>query len=241
LDEHNKIKASATLRTERVDSLLLIPSAKYISPYLIEQGNPSLRPPTKRQFEISHDYEDKALSFTQAIYFRDTTNEVSDLTTLRSDGVTVISRANLGSSSAYGYSANIKNTFFSKLTVSYDFEIFSKKISAPLAFNQFQDQSGTVLISKLNLEFKPNSANQFGLDIGYHSDEKKLGFVDPETWTSDLQYSHSFENEVSLTVNLLNIGLPQSLKTQFKSPGFSGSKWVRHPNAVVRVGLSKAF
>ena len=241
LNEHHKIKASATLRTELVDALMLVPSAKYLSPYLIEQGNPGLRPPTKRQFEISHDYEDKALSFTQAVYFRDTKNEVSDLTTLRSDGVTVISRTNLGSSSAYGYSANIKNTFFSKLTVSYDFDIFNKKISAPLAFNQFQDRSGTVLTSKLNLEYKPNKADLFGVDVSYNSKENNLGIVNPETWTSDIQYSHNFANDVSLTVNLLNIGLPQTLTSQFKSPGFSGSKNLRHPNALLRIGLSRSF
>lgn len=241
LNEHNKLKASLTLRTELVDSLKLVPSAKYISPYLVEQGNPGLRPPTKRQFEISHDFENNSLSLTQAIYVRDTKNEVSDLTTLRPDGVTVISHANLGSSSAYGYSISVKNTFSSKLTVSYDFELFNKRISAPLALRQFQDQSGTVLNSKLNLEYRPNKADLFGVDVSYKSNEKDLGIVNPETWTSEIQYSHNFANDVSLTVNLLNLGLPQTLTTQFEGPGFSGSKRLRHPNALLRIGISRSF
>lgn len=241
IDEHDTIRASFTIRTEQPDAFLLNPFKKYQSDYFIVQGNTYLRPSAIRQGELGNTYQDGSFALTQTLYYRDTSQDVNSYSVLGPDGTTVKSYANLGTSTAYGYSTAFKDTFFDNLKISYDIDLFHKNISAPAALEQFQGESHNGFDTKIDAEYDPDDSNKFTLNIGYQSRAYTLGVTTPGTWTSELQYEHSFADKLSLTIDLIDIGIPQTLTTYFNSPGFSGSERTYRATERLRVGLSKSF
>lgn len=241
LDDYNTLRASFTSRTQIPDALNLDPSPKYTSPYMAQRGNPFLRPASERQAELTYSFERSQLSFTQTAYYRDTKNDVNNYSVLGSGGVTILSYTNLGTSTVYGYTATIKDTLFKKLSVSYDLDVFHKRIVAPSTLDQFQNINYYGFISKAAFDYKLDEQNELTASISYTNKSYSLGVVSPENWASDIQYVHNFDKKIALTIDLVNMGVPLTGTTHFLSPGFSGFERVYRASQLVRIGLSKSF
>lgn len=241
LDAHNTLRASFTRRTEAPDAINYNPFRKYDSPYFAEQGNPFLKPASKNQAEFSHTYEKEPFSFVETVYYRDTKNDVNSYTFLGGDGVTVLSYTNLGSSKAYGYNATLKTTIAKKLDISYDIDLFHKEILAPQSLIQYQAAIYNSFNSDLNLDYSASKSDQYSVSISYAGRSYGLGIVNPPTWSSDLKYIHTFKSKVALSVELINLAVPQTLTTRFLSPGLSGFERTYQASQLFRLGLSKSF
>jgi hypothetical protein len=241
LDKYNTIRASFTQRTVVPDAIEYNPFRKYDSPYFAEEGNPFLKPASKNQAELSEAYEKDPFSFIQTLYYRDTKNDVNGYSFLGNDGVTVMSYANLGTSNAYGYNLTFKNTISKRIQITYDLDIFHTDITAPESLNQYQSLRYNSFNSDWELDYNYNKQNQITANITYAGKNYTLGLMNPAAWTSDLKYTHALDNKLSLTIELVNGAVPQTLTSRFFGPGFSGFQRVYQASQLIRIGLAKSF
>lgn len=241
IGEHNSFRASFTVRNEVPDALNLNPELKYESPYLADQGNPFLRPASRRQAEIGHTYERTHLSFTQAVYYRDTKDDINNFATLGSDGVTVVSYTNLGSSITYGYASEIKLAISNIFDIGCNIDLYEKQIVAPTNLRQFESLRYNGVNSKISLGVNIDAKDRISSDIGFTSRIYSLGLVSPDTWTSEFKYTHSFDKKVSLNLELDYFGAPEKLATRYINPQFTGKDIVNRRAKRLRIGLSKSF
>lgn len=241
IGKKNSLNASFTVRAERPDALNFNPFRKFVSPFQIETGNPFLRPSTKRQVELSHNYQAKTINFNQTLYYRDKKKDLTNFTVLEPGGITVTSFENLGSSKAYGYTANIKGNIGKKITVSADVDIFKKKLLVQSSLTQFDNVNYVSANANLNLDYVINKQNSFSAKVGYTGETRELSVVRPDTWTTDLLYTHTFRNDFSLTVNVINLGVREKTTSRFFGPGFQGFERNFRASRLVRIGLSKPF
>lgn len=241
IDKKNTINASFTLRAEKPDALNFNPFRKFVSPFQIERGNPFLRPSSKRQVELSHNYQVKGIDFNQTLYYRDTRKDVTAFTILEDNGITIVSFENLGSSKTYGYTANIKKSLGKKIAASYDIDVFKKRLFTQAALSQFDNVSFVAVNSNLNVDYVLNKRNSFSANIGLIGRTRDLTIVKPNTFSSDLQYTHNFRGDLSLTVNVINLGVRETTISRFFGPGFQGVERIFRASRLVRIGISKPF
>lgn len=241
VSKKNSINVSFTLRVEKPDALNFNPFRKFISSFQIERGNPFLKPSKKRQIELSHNYQAKNINFNQTLYYRDTKKDFTNFTILEEDGITVNSFENLGSSKVYGYTLNINKTFEKKFIINYNIDVFNKKLFTQSTLAQFDNVNYSALNSSLNIDYILNKRNSFSAKIGFIGKVRDLTIVRPNTWTSDLQYTHNFKSDLSLTVNIINLGVPETTTTRFFGPGFQGFERIFRGSRLVRIGISKPF
>jgi hypothetical protein len=241
INKRNSLTASFTLRTEKPDGLYYNPSRRYISPFQLDQGNPFLKLPVKRQAEISHNYEWKYFSFTQTLYYRDTKNGVNPYTFVGGDGLIIYSYANLTAEKVFGYSLTLKKNITRNLQLSYNLDVFHKRLSASPAINVFNIIRYSGVNSSGNIDFKLDKENAFSANVGYVDRTFTLGFRNPATWSTELQYTHTFPSRITLTADLVDFATPQTVTTRFYGPGVNGFERVRRNSQLFRIGLSKAF
>ena len=241
LNKYNTIRASFTQRTVVPDAVDYNPFRKYDSPYFAKEGNPFLKPSSKNQAELSHAYEKDPFSFVQTLYYRDTKNDVNSYPSVGNDGVTVLSYANLGTSKAYGYNFTFKNTISKRIQITFDLDLFHTEITAPGALNQYQSLRYDSLNSDLELDYSFNKKNQITANVTYAGKNYTLGLMNPAAWTSNLKYTRTLDNKLSLTIELINGAVPQTLTSRFFAPGFSGFERVYQASQLIRIGLAKSF
>ncbi len=235
------IKLSFSVRLEKPDALNFNPSLKFNSTVQADQGNPFLRPIRKVQGEINYTIEKKILFIENSVYARKSINEVNNVQYLTDNNVTVTSFVNLGYSETFGYSLNARIKPSSKLEIGAGIDLFHQKIVAPAALALLGSATFLALNGNVTVTYAPDKQNSFLSTIGYTSRNETLGLVNPATATTDFQYSRALSNKLSLTVNLIDFGAPQTLTTRFRGPGISGVERVRRASRLVRVGLSKTF
>lgn len=241
IDAKNTFKASYTARFEKPDATNLNPFVRYSSQFQAEQGNPLLRPTTKNQLEISHTRESPKLFLTQTLFYRSTRDDVNSYVFLADNDVAVTSSVNLGSSTTYGYSMSVRHTIQKGLSINLGADLYHKKIVAPLSLDAYGSIAYTGFSTNLHVEYSPTKADSFAITASYASKTFTLGqSLRPEI-SSDLQYSHTFANKMTLTVNAIDIGVPQRLSTRFRSPGLSGTESVFRASRLLRIGLAMPF
>jgi ferric enterobactin receptor len=237
----NTLNASYSARLEKPDATSLNPFLRYSAQFQAERGNPFLRPTTKNQFEISHTRESPKLFLTQTLFYRSTRDDVNSYIFLADNGAAVTSYVNLGSSTSYGYSLTTKHMIQRGLTVSLGADLYHRKIVAPLSLDAYGSIAYTGFDANLNAEYSPTKVDSLTLTASYASKTFTLGqSLQPEI-SSDLQYSHTFGNKMTITVNLIDIGVPQRLSTRFRSPNLSGTESVFRASRLLRIGLAKPF
>lgn len=241
IGSRNTLTASFTLRTEKPDALFYNPFRRYVSAFQLEQGNPFLGLPVKRQAEMSHSYERAGLSLTQTFYYRDEKNGVNPYTFAGGDGITVYSYANLSSERTFGYSLTIKKNVTRDVQIGYDVDLHRQRLAASSALDAFDSIEYTAVDTNVVLDAKVDKSNTLSATAGYADRTFTLGFRNPAIWTTAVHYAHAFPDKVSLTADLVDFATPQLVTTRFGGPGIDGFERVRRNSRLFRIGLSKAF
>ncbi len=122
LSRFSSIKVSFSQRLQR-------PSLRFVNPYVdisdprdIRFGNPEILPELSDQYELSYNTYIKGVVLNAAVYFRNTTDEISSITTVRDD-VTETTYQNIGKERSLGFNAFSSFTFREWLTVRGGFDI----------------------------------------------------------------------------------------------------------------------
>ena len=102
LDDAHTLKASYSRRIDRPRSWRLNPFPSFDDPLNIRVGNPELQAEYIDSFEAGYVGVTNWGSLTLTPYYRRTANAVTRVSTLRDDGVTVRTYANLATSKSYG-------------------------------------------------------------------------------------------------------------------------------------------
>lgn len=102
LNQFSSLKVSFSQRIQR-------PSLRFINPYVdisdprdISFGNPQVLPELTDQYELSYNTYIKGVVFNAALYFRNTSDEISNITTVEDD-ITVTTFQNIGRERSLGF------------------------------------------------------------------------------------------------------------------------------------------
>jgi len=102
LDKKNKVQASYSKRIRRPRGWFLDPVISYRDKYSVRIGNPELEPEYTNSFELSYMRRFKGGFATLESYYRKTNNEITRLTSLYTDEITMMTFDNLDSEKNMG-------------------------------------------------------------------------------------------------------------------------------------------
>jgi hypothetical protein len=241
IDKKNSLKASVTTRTEKPDAVVLNPFRKFVSPFFVEQGNPFLKPSTKKLFDITHVYEMKNLTVRQSIYHRDTKDDISRFVFGDDAGLTTSSFTNLGSSKVHGYSTSWKLGLIKDLQLGAGADIFHKRIVAPVTLQTL----GRVAFFGVNVngtaDFRIDRDSSISAQFSYEGRTLDLGIEVPSYMTSEIQYVRKLSKKVSLNILLADFGVPLERIGRFDGLNLRGTERSRRGSRLIRIGLASTF
>ncbi|MBN1953313.1 MAG: outer membrane beta-barrel protein [Bacteroidales bacterium] len=93
-------------------------------------GNPDLRPAIENRLELSYSKNFGSNYLSPKLYFRYTENGIQDLSTIRPDGVTEISRANIGRDMEYGVGFSSAFQLFKFFRLNSNVAVYNREVSS---------------------------------------------------------------------------------------------------------------
>ncbi len=241
LGENGKLRASYSEGTTSLSADQLNPSLRYFSRTSATQGNPFLEPADRRTIELGYDYDKDSVSLVSTLFYRDTRNQVVNVSRRIGGELIVSSPINLGETIAYGLGSTLKGKFNPKLNYTLNFEVSSNSFSNPLlGVGQTVDDQ-IAYNGKFILDYKPNSVDQFSATATFQSDVIGVGSFRSGFWTTNFQFTHKFPNKVSLVVNAIDIGVSPGRISRQNGPGFSSASRNEEATRALRVGLTKRY
>jgi ferric enterobactin receptor len=241
LGENGKLRLSYSEGTTALSVDQLNPSLRYSSANSAGQGNPLLQPADRRTFELGYDYDKGETSLVSTLFYRDTTNQIVDVSR-RGDGELLITNyINLGETLAYGLGATLKGKLNPKLNYTLDFEVSSNSFTNPFVNSGQRNNDEIAYNGKFILDYKPNSNDQFSATATFQSDVYSLNSFRSGFWTTNFQFSHKFPNKVSLVINAIDAGVSPERLSRNNGVGFIGLGRYEEGARALKIGLTKRF
>jgi outer membrane receptor protein involved in Fe transport len=97
-----QLQLSYSRRINRPRSWFLDPFPQYQDPLNIRMGNPELEPEYVDSYELNYQKKNKTTSITAELYYRQTNNMMSRVSTLREDNVMINTMDNIGKDHSFG-------------------------------------------------------------------------------------------------------------------------------------------
>jgi len=97
-----QIQLSYSRRINRPRTFFLDPFPQYQDPLNIRMGNPELEPEYVGSYELNYQKRNKNTSLTAELYYRQTNNMMSRVSTLREDNVMINTMDNVGTDHSFG-------------------------------------------------------------------------------------------------------------------------------------------
>lgn len=97
-----QLQLSYSRRINRPRIWFLDPFPSYEDPFNIRMGNPKLEPEYVDSYELNYQKRNKSMSLTAELYYRQTNNMMSRVTSLREDNIMIHTMDNIGKDHSFG-------------------------------------------------------------------------------------------------------------------------------------------
>lgn len=266
LNESDNLQMSYTRRINRPNFFQLIPFTDFSDSLNLSRGNPDLLPEFANSFEVSYqNIINKQHNFLTSVYFkrsltlitRFTTSEYNDALQ-RVIGVSTYQNAN--TSIAYGLEFTVKNTFWKKLELTSNINLYNSVLDLLTEGDQTEqvEQFTWFLKENLNLKLPANFSVQLngsyksrtsfdtGGGGGHHgwgggANSTAQGYSIP-VWYVDASVRKDFWNrKASLTLSIRDIFRSRKTGTFTVSDLFTQESWRRRDSQLLRLNFSYRF
>ena len=125
-----ELQLNYSRRTSRPQGEDLNPFPEYRDPENVSEGNPHLLPEYTNSVEFGCDFETDKFSFIPGIFYRNTSNRLTSITTALNDTVLLTERENLGTDQAGGVEGVISAHFGDRVDLHANANAFYDQIDA---------------------------------------------------------------------------------------------------------------
>jgi hypothetical protein len=132
-DEAGNMKLSYQRRVRRPEVYQLDPYERSVDSMHVRTGNPDLKPEVENSLELSYSKNFKSDFLSPKLYMLYTNNAIQDVTSTRSDGISVTTQDNIGKSMEYGLGVNASFQVIGPWRMNGSVAVFNKEISSSLA------------------------------------------------------------------------------------------------------------
>jgi len=267
LNAEDQLQLSFTRRINRPSFFQLIPFPDFSDSLNLSRGNPNLRPEFNNSLELNYQKVfSKGHNLLVSAYFKHTSNLLTrylfqeyDPAIFR-DTVIVSTFQNANFSQAYGMEFTMKNTFWKRIELTTNLNLYNSKVDATNVQAALENQQFTYFVKEnLSLKLPKNYTVQFNasyqsrtaFDTGGNRGGFRGNWGGPTStaqgytipvWYVDFSVRKDIWNRKgSITLSVQDIFRSRRMGSFTESEYFSQETWRRRDPQLVRVNFSYRF
>lgn len=148
-----ELQLNYSRRVTRPNFFQLIPYRDYTDPLNQREGNPNLRPEYTNSVELSYVKNWKTANFLGTVYYRNTNNLISAISTPIGTDTLLTSFTNANNNNNYGAELTLKNTFFKIWDLTTNVNLYQTELSYSQDKKDYKN-SNFSWMAKINSELK---------------------------------------------------------------------------------------
>jgi len=148
-----ELQLNYSRRVTRPNFFQLIPFRDYSDPLNQREGNPNLRPEYTNSVELSYVKNWKTANFLGTVYYRNTNNLISAISTPIGTDTLLTSFTNANKNNNYGAELTLKNTFFKIWDLTTNVNLYQAELSYTQDKKDYKN-SNFSWMAKINSELK---------------------------------------------------------------------------------------
>lgn len=237
LTENQTLRFSYTRRVSRPDGSDLNPFRTQINEFAVRQGNPNLEPSDYDSVEAGWSLEKSLASYSATAYARRSTNARSNITTLISPTVTLVTPQNIGKTLSGGVEFSASGRLHPKLEYNLSGNVYYVELDASnLGFDDARSTYSFDTKGALNWRLTDKDTVQINASLrgrrvtpqGYR----------PSNAMMDIGYRHQFRSNLSVTATVTDVF--ESRKWEFftDTESLSQQSTFRPAGRILFVGVS---
>lgn len=201
-----EIQLSYSRRVRRISPRDLNPFIDYSDSLNLRTGNPNLKPEFTNSFELGLLQYFKTNSITTTLFYRYTNDEVEDISTMLSDGVTTLTRpVNVSKETNYGLeivgTANPSKWLRANANLS-----FYRALMTEMPEFGLEGSDRFSWSARLNLAFTPWKNGSLQLIGNYESPRRSVQEYDKERYFADISIRQDLlNNKLAVSLRLTDI------------------------------------
>lgn len=204
IGEHQKLRFSATRRVFRPGGSDLNPFPVQSGEFAVRAGNPDLEPSDYDSFEAGWSYEAGRTTRSATAFMRHSSNARTQITTLFSPTVTLVTPANLAEQTSGGVEFAASGRITPKLDYNISGTVFYTEIDA--ANLGFMDTRSTYAAdAKLALNWRATEKGTFQVNAAVIGRRVTPQGERPSNATMDLGFRHQFKPNLSVTATVTDV------------------------------------
>ncbi len=237
LTEKQTLRFSYSRRVFRPDGSDLNPYRMQINEFAVRQGNPNLEPSDFDSVEAGWSFEEGRTAYSATAYARRSTNARTNITTLISPTVTLVTPENIGESLSGGLEFAASGRLHPKLDYNFSGNVFYNEIDASnLGFTGTRSTYSFDATAALNWRLSEKDTVQ----INAASQGRRVmaqGYR-PGNSTMDIGYRHQFRPNLSLTATVTDLFESRKFVGVTDTETLSQTMTFRPAGRIVFVGVS---
>lgn len=161
-DQTGKIKLSFNRELKRPEVYQRHPYTMEIDSLHVRSGNPDLESEIENQLELTWSQNFKKNYFSPKLYYHFTDNAIQDVTTVRDDGVSVMTQKNIGKNTEYGFGLNAALQITSRWRLNGNASLYHREIgSISTVIGDSKKQNDGLRIDATNIYSLPKDYSLF--------------------------------------------------------------------------------
>jgi len=203
LSDTQQLTTSYSKRIQRPRPNELNPFAQ-VNNFIYRAGNPNLDPQITDSYEAGWQYRKGPTNLLATLFWRESRDVITDVTTLRSDGALLMTKENIGKSRNGGLELTATAKLAKTLSVNASASVYRNQFDATnLGFRQ--RRAGTIYTANASLNWQP-TAKDFAQITGFYSGERitpqgrntPIGLV-------NLGYRRKLTDKLALVLTAFNV------------------------------------
>lgn len=240
IGEGETLRGSYSRRIQRPAPQMLNPFLTYQDNLNYQSGNPDLLPQETDSFEVMWQKRIQQTFYQATLYYRDTTDAFTPVTSVRPDGVFVTRPENLGSSRATGVELVANGALHPTLRYNASVNAFRQEIDAS-GIPGGADREGETLSGRLTLNWQP-SQKDFLQVSGIWSGEQLLAQGTREMATLvNLGYRRKLSKDWSFQATVRDLLDEYGAVTEIAGANFTDRTSVTFGGRAAYIGLTWNF
>lgn len=168
LEKEQELQLNYSRRVNRPNFFQLIPYRDYTDPQNQREGNPNLKPEYTNSFEFSYSKNWKTNNFLASLYFRNTNNLMSTVSTPIGKDTLLTTYVNANRNNTYGAELTMKNQLIKGWDITTNVNLYQTELKVNSNGQDF-DNKGFSWMAKLNSETKLPANFTFQVNATYQA------------------------------------------------------------------------
>jgi outer membrane receptor protein involved in Fe transport len=212
LSDTETFRLSYSHRVTRPRAEDLDPYPLYQDAYNFRAGNPRLLPQETHSFEAGYQYQHRGLSLQATAYFRESFNDITDVSRYITPTILLTTKENLGRKTSGGVELSASGKLNKVFGYNLSSNIYYNEISAS-NLGLSGSKALTTATAKASLDYSPTQDDLFQLSATYYGERLTAqGYRLPSS-SANIGYRHKFGERVTAVATVTDLFASQGERT----------------------------